>query len=295
MHDIWNPWHGCKKCSEGCENCYMYYLDEVHNNGDSSEVKLTSALTYPLSRFRDGSYRIKSGEMLRVCLTSDFFIEEADLWRDEAWEIMRMRPDVMFFLLTKRPQRVEKCLPRGWDGGQENIMLSVTAENQKRADERLPILLSLPFKHKGVMTAPLIDQVSLKDYLCAGQIEQVICGGENYGGARICRYDWVRILYDECVSNNVTFCFIETGSRFLKDGKLYTIKSKCVQSKMAYLSGLQFKADLPGYEFKDTLGMPIPEENLYKPKFKPHCDTCGSRIICNGCGFCAKCEMETER
>ena len=28
MHDIWNPWHGCKKCSEGCENCYMYFLDE---------------------------------------------------------------------------------------------------------------------------------------------------------------------------------------------------------------------------------------------------------------------------
>ena len=27
MHDIWNPWHGCVKCSEGCKNCYMYYLD----------------------------------------------------------------------------------------------------------------------------------------------------------------------------------------------------------------------------------------------------------------------------
>jgi protein gp37 len=27
MHDIWNPWHGCRKCSEGCANCYMYYLD----------------------------------------------------------------------------------------------------------------------------------------------------------------------------------------------------------------------------------------------------------------------------
>ena len=25
MHDIWNPWHGCKKCSEGCQNCYMYF------------------------------------------------------------------------------------------------------------------------------------------------------------------------------------------------------------------------------------------------------------------------------
>ncbi|MFQ8582558.1 MAG: DUF5131 family protein [Holdemania massiliensis] len=27
MHDIWNPWHGCIKISEGCEHCYMFYLD----------------------------------------------------------------------------------------------------------------------------------------------------------------------------------------------------------------------------------------------------------------------------
>lgn len=29
MHDIWNPWHGCIKCSEGCEHCYMYFLDKL--------------------------------------------------------------------------------------------------------------------------------------------------------------------------------------------------------------------------------------------------------------------------
>ena len=30
MHDIWNPWHGCVKYSEGCMNCYMYVLDKMH-------------------------------------------------------------------------------------------------------------------------------------------------------------------------------------------------------------------------------------------------------------------------
>lgn len=29
MHDIWNPWHGCVKCSEGCQHCYMYFLDRI--------------------------------------------------------------------------------------------------------------------------------------------------------------------------------------------------------------------------------------------------------------------------
>lgn len=23
MHDIWNPWHGCIKKSEGCDTCGM--------------------------------------------------------------------------------------------------------------------------------------------------------------------------------------------------------------------------------------------------------------------------------
>ena len=25
---IWNPWHGCRKYSEGCERCYVYRRDE---------------------------------------------------------------------------------------------------------------------------------------------------------------------------------------------------------------------------------------------------------------------------
>lgn len=31
MHDIWNPWHGCVKCSEGCQNCYMFFLDRMRD------------------------------------------------------------------------------------------------------------------------------------------------------------------------------------------------------------------------------------------------------------------------
>ena len=55
--------------------------------------------------------------MIRICMTSDFFLEEADGWRDEAWEIMKIRSDVIFYLLTKRPERVEKCLPSDWGDG----------------------------------------------------------------------------------------------------------------------------------------------------------------------------------
>lgn len=117
-------------------------------------------------------------------MSSDFFLEEADDWREEA------------------------C-----------------CENQRRADERIPILKELPFKHKGIMCAPFIGAVSIEKHLGDGVIEQVICGGENYDGVRPCNFDWVKSLPAECVAHNITFCFIETGTVFIKDGKRYHILS----------------------------------------------------------------------
>lgn len=116
MHDIWNPWHGCKKISEGCDNCYMYFLDRIRDR-NGAEIYRTKNFDYPLKKNRKGNYKIQSGEMIRICMTSDFFLEEADGWRDEAWEIMKIRSDVIFYLLTKRPERVEKCLPSDWGDG----------------------------------------------------------------------------------------------------------------------------------------------------------------------------------
>lgn len=290
MHDIWNPWHGCVKCSEGCLNCYMFYLDKIHGNGDSSLVTKTSSFNYPLSKFRSGRYKIQSGEMIRVCMTSDFFIEEADDWRDDAWEIMRRRPDVKFFLLTKRPERVSDHLPSDWGDGWENIFFNVTTENQKRADERIPLLLDLPFKHKGIMCAPFIGEVSIEKYLSSGHIEQVICGGENYDGARPCHFNWVKKLRSECEKHYVTFCFIETGTVFVKDGKRYRIPDKRIQAEMAAKSQMSFIGKPIEWKLTDQMGLPIPESELYVPHFGAGCKSCGSKPICNGCSDCGRCK-----
>lgn len=89
MHDIWNPWHGCKKKSEGCQHCYMYFLNKQRNTDGSTVYRVKNNFDYPLHRNADGAYKIKSGECLRVCLTSDFFLQETDEWRDDAWAIMK--------------------------------------------------------------------------------------------------------------------------------------------------------------------------------------------------------------
>ena len=288
MHDIWNPWHGCVKCSEGCAHCYMYFLDSQRGKNGAEIYRTKTGFRYPLSRDRAGNYKVKSGEQLRVCMTSDFFLEEADPWRREAWEIISQRRDVVFYLLTKRPERVEKCLPVNWGRGWENVFFNVTCENQRRADERIPILHSLPFRHKGIMTAPLIGPVDIEKYLAEGQIEQVICGGENYDGARPCNFDWVRALAGQCRAHAVTFNFIETGTNFIKDGRRYFMPNKRVQSEMAFKSGMSFRGRPMRVYLEDEFGE-LPPERLYTPYFGPQCGRCGSRLTCNGCARCTRC------
>ena len=292
MHDIWNPWHGCRKCSEGCRNCYMYHLDRLRDRDGSQIYRTGAGFRYPLSKNRDGTYKVRSGEMLRVCMTSDFFLPEADEWRPEAWEIIHERPDVVFFLLTKRPERAAACLPADWGDGWENVFFNVTAENQKRADERVPILLDLPFRHKGVMCAPFIGPVSLRRYLASGQIEQVLCDGENYGGARPCHYEWVRDLRAECEAYDVTFVFCGTGRRFWKDGKEYRLEESGLQSAQARKSGLSYRGRPIVFNLTDSMELPIPDEELYRPKFRARCATCGMQMTCNGCSDCGKCERK---
>lgn len=291
MHDIWNPWHGCIKKSEGCDNCYMYFLDRMRDMDGSKIYRTKTGFNYPIQKDRKGNYKIQSGEMIRVCMTSDFFLEEADEWRDEAWELMRLRSDVIFFLLTKRPERVAEHLPEDWGDGWDNIFFNVTAENQRRADERIPILLDLPFKHKGVMCAPFIGKVSMRKYLETGQIEQVLCDGENYDGARPCHFDWVKLLRQECVDNNVTFVFCGTGRRFVKDGRLYKIEGNGLQSQQAHKSGMSFQGKPIHFDLYDSLGYPISKEDGYKPYFREKCENCGMRPTCNGCSNCEKCEQ----
>lgn len=202
---------------------------------------------------------------------------------------MRRRSDVVFTLLTKRPQRVERCLPPDWGDGWDNISFNVTCENQRRADERIPILHALPFKHKGIMCAPFIGPVRIDKYLAQGQIEQVICGGENYDGARPCHFEWVQALRADCVRYDTRFCFIETGSVFVKDGRTYHLPNKRLQSEMAYKSGMNFQGRPIHFRLTDIYGRPIPESSRYTPHYGPQCTQCASKLICTGCTNCGEC------
>ena len=55
---LWNPWHGCTKCSPGCQNCYVYRRDAEFGK-DASIVKKTASFNLPVKKDRRGNYKLK--------------------------------------------------------------------------------------------------------------------------------------------------------------------------------------------------------------------------------------------
>lgn len=289
---MYNPWHGCHKISEGCRNCYMYYLDRQHGIETPSNrvVKNKSGFLLPVERKKDGSFKIPPGTKVNLCRTSDFMVEDADPWREQVWSMMKYRSDLLWDVLTKRPERLKTCLPNDWNDGYSNVILGITAENQEAADRRIPVLVNTPAKHKYVNCAPFIGGITLPHDLTG--IEQIGCGGENYDGCRICKEEWVASLSRQCLERQISFCFYETGTCYEKDGIMYKIKDKRTQSEQAHLSGLSHNAGKPiKYDLKNIDGTPLSQA---KPVFYgKNCPACGNRPMCAGCAACGKCLTKT--
>jgi protein gp37 len=233
----WNLWHGCHKISAGCKNCYVYRFDAAFNR-DASSVSKTADYNLPLKKKRNGAYKLPAGETVYTCFTSDFFLEEADEWRIDAWQMIRLRTDLLFYIITKRITRFRVNLPQDWGDGYNHVTICSTCETQDMADYRLPILLSLPIKHKAIICEPLLERINLSRWLTPS-IEEVIVGGESGNNARICDYDWVLDIRTQCIEKKVPFHFKQTGARFVKDGRLYHIKRQD-QHTQAAKAGIDF-------------------------------------------------------
>ncbi len=238
--EMWNLWHGCHKLSAGCAHCYVYRGDSKRGI-DSSIVTKTKAFDLPVRKKRNGEYKIPPGSLLYTCFTSDFFLEDADEWRAEAWEMIRARNDLYFMMTTKRIDRLQASLPHDWGDGYEHVTICCTIENQDRADYRLPIYKAAPVKHKIIISEPLLGRIDLTPYNIGSWIEQVVVGGESGNDARPCNFDWVMELRNTCVEQNVSFRFKQTGAKFIKDGRLYTIDRR-LQHSQAQRAGINFNA-----------------------------------------------------
>lgn len=157
--------------------------------------------------------------------------------------VMRDCPQHTFQVLTKRSERMHRFMmdwvtpicPTGIQpvDPPENVWLGVSAEDQERADERIPLLLQTPAAVRFVSLEPLlgtIDLLNLPDGLSAltgwkwtrdkceiprelRGIDWVIVGGESGPNARPCDVSWIRSILQQCQTAGIN-CFVkQLGSK----------------------------------------------------------------------------------
>lgn len=232
MGVIWNPWHGCHRYSDGCKFCYIHKGD-AKRGVDTSKVTKTAKFNAPIETNRSGEYKIKSGQQVFLCFTSDFLVEDADEWRGECWDMIRRRSDLHFIFLTKRIERLRDAFPDDWGDGYDNVTIGCTIENQSNADYRLDIFDKLPIKHRNIICQPMLERMDISAHL--KDVELVIAGGESDRNARPLDYEWALFLREQCVNAGVNFEFRQLGTHFIKGGKEYTIQTRdlCSQARKA--------------------------------------------------------------
>lgn len=232
---IWNPWRGCHKYSEGCRHCYIYKGD-AKRGIETNQIIKTKGFDAPVQVKSDGTYRMKGGQIVYLCFSTDFLLEEADSWRGECWKMIRQRSDLQFLFLTKRINRFLQCIPSDWEDGYDNVTVGCTVENQVCADNRLALFAQLPIKHKNIICQPLIEAVRMEQHLKG--VDLVVVGGESDRYARPLNYSWVLSIREQCIRQGINFEFRQCGTYFIKDDKQYTLQTKdlCKQAKLANIN-----------------------------------------------------------
>lgn len=168
----------------------------------NGQVRLNEAtLSQPL--------RWKRPRRIFVCAHGDLFHESVpDAWIDQVFAVMALSPQHTFQVLTKRAERMRDYLTDSpdqarferrkritWDvayklGGDRaaeqairdrgntpegmwplaNVWLGVSAEDQARADERIPHLLAIPAAVRFLSAEPLLGPIDLARWLATARV-----------------------------------------------------------------------------------------------------------------------------
>ena len=224
VDETWNVVTGCTPVSEGCDHCYAKRMANRMRGRFGYDRDDPFKVTEHPDRFRQPLWW-KKPRRIFACSMGDLFHKDVTLFcLHQMWEVMRECLQHTFLLLTKRPQRMKHFCQ--WHeqhfGPVRNIWLGVTAENQRTADERIPVLLDIPAAVRFVSVEPMLEPVSLAKWMhpqceeTAGdwgdEPDWVIAGGETGPGARRMELVWARQLRDQCAEAGVPFFFKKVDS-----------------------------------------------------------------------------------
>ena len=193
-----NPWRGCHKISPGCANCYMFRMQRRYGRDPGVVVRSKTTFLDPL--------KWKDPRLIFTCSWSDFFIEDADPWRTEAWDVIRATPLHTYQILTKRPENISDRLPDDWP--LPNVWLGVTVEDRINGLPRIDILRGIPTAVRFISAEPLLEDLGEVDL---SGIDWAIIGGESGPKARRIKPEWARSLRDQCVEAGIPLFFKQWG------------------------------------------------------------------------------------
>jgi protein gp37 len=202
----WNPWRGCTKVSPGCTRCYMFTAQERYGR-DPRVVVRTKTWGDP-KRWQREAAAAGRQELVFTCSWSDWFHADADPWRDEAWQVVKSCPNLVFQILTKRSDRIAANLPADWGSGWPNVWLGVSIESsayQHRADD----LRKVPAAVRFISAEPLLAR--LPDLDLSG-IDWLIVGGESGAGYRPMQHAWARELRAKARAAGTAFFFKQSAA-----------------------------------------------------------------------------------
>ena len=203
-----NAWMGCAKVSEGCRNCYAATLTKNKMGLDLWGNKAPRQITKsPWDNCRSWNNAAnKDGVVRRVFCGSlmDWAEDRPDLIapRRRMWNLIRESRNLVFQMLTKRPENIAKFLPDDWGAtGYDNVWLGTTIEDNRVAHRAAPLVAN-PAPVHFVSYEPAIGPL---DQLDLTHIEWVIYGGESGPGYRNEDKQWARDMRDRCKERGVAF------------------------------------------------------------------------------------------
>lgn len=253
----WNWIIGCSVVSPGCTNCYA--MREAYRFSFNPAVPRYAGLTEMVNgkavwtgdvatagrHILLAPVRWRRPRMIFVNSMGDLFHENVpDEWIDETFAVMAIANWHRFQVLTKRSARMRRYLndpetagrvahrawaiiaeakarPDGWTWPLPNVWVGVSAEDQRRADERIPDLLETPAAVRWVSAEPLVGRIILpgawlgqgdNGSFGSGRLDWFVVGGESGPSARPAHPDWVRLLRDQCVLSETAFFFKQWGA-----------------------------------------------------------------------------------
>lgn len=164
---------------------------------------------------------MEEGKIIFTCSYSDFFLDQADDWREDAWDVIRRTPQHTWLILTKRPERIIQCLPPDWGTGWQNVWLGVSIGKQD-SFHRAATLANIPAAIRFISGEPLLEELDFLTEIDGKRLidsfQWVILGGESgddFGPYqyRPCKIEWLqRAIHDLQTHTEVKVFVKQLGS-----------------------------------------------------------------------------------